>query len=617
LFCFYFSSESPDDIFNSLEAELVQKDIELEMKDVELISQKKKIEYLLMKVSHSNNKVEAQQTTIEKQRTELKQQKDQILELKNENEDLKQRLSIDNSDPMEHKLQHKTIKKATTGHEAKKDLKHDDSSDFRTGQISSVSQKTIRNEKNEPEVWKTSDIKTGDLFHSSTKDMSPIDVRNGQRTTKTTKRKKLSKEFKLMEDKEYCQANTAPEFMAKTEYMSSFDANMVQGKTKTTKSKKLSKKLKNNLMEDCQTNTASELMPKTEEVVFIDLSEHHIQDNTESQIVNIADQTQPIIIDDVFELDDEEDFQSYEDNTDHLSGIKTINDFEEDTAIDQINTLLASEAGTECSKTVKKANEEGNLLSFNDDISNNKDHLPSSTFIDDILEVKLENDLEPEIYSANMSNTEMMDEWNEKDKKAPIKNANSKQLCKICLKTFSHSSGLSRHITTMHKKMKPYQCEICSKTFGQSSHLKSHVFVAHKNEIPKDMNSTNQCKICSITFGYHSELQSHINRIHKKIKPFQCQICFQCFVTKFELEKHNKTHYMSDGITRKQEAIKINSETKCANCKTQKTDQWRRNSYGQPICNACGQYAKAYGINRPVQLHDSVKKKRPKNRIQK
>ena len=532
------------------------------MKDVELISQKKKIEYLLLKISHSNNKVEAQQTTIEKQRTELKQQKDQILELKNENEDLKQRLRIDNSHPMEHKLQHKAIEKATTKHKAKNP---DDSSDSKTGQISSVSQI----EKTVSEVWKISDIKTGDLSHSSTKDMSPIDFKNTQRTTKSIKSKKQSKKFK------------------------------------------------NNLMEDCQTNTASELMPKTEEVVFIDLSEHHIQDNTESQIVNIADQTQPIIIDDVFELDDEEDFQSYEDNTDHLSGIKTINDFEEDTAIDQINTLLASEAGTECSKTVKKANEEGNLLSFNDDISNNKDHLPSSTFIDDILEVKLENDLEPEIYSANMSNTEMMDEWNEKDKKAPIKNANSKQLCKICLKTFSHSSGLSRHITTMHKKMKPYQCEICSKTFGQSSHLKSHVFVAHKNEIPKDMNSTNQCKICSITFGYHSELQSHINRIHKKIKPFQCQICFQCFVTKFELEKHNKTHYMSDGITRKQEAIKINSETKCANCKTQKTDQWRRNSYGQPICNACGQYAKAYGINRPVQLHDSVKKKRPKNRIQK
>ncbi len=154
------------------------------MKDVELNSQKKKIEYLLLKISHLNNKVEVQQTSIEKQMTELKQQKDQILELKNENEDLKQRLSIDNSDPMEHKLQHKIIKKAIAEHEAKKDLKPDDSSHSKTGQISSVSQTTNKNEKNEPVAWKITEIKAGNLSYSSTVDLSPIDVRNAQKTEK-------------------------------------------------------------------------------------------------------------------------------------------------------------------------------------------------------------------------------------------------------------------------------------------------------------------------------------------------------------------------------------------------------------------------------------------------
>ncbi len=62
-----------------------------------------------------------------------------------------------------------------------------------------------------------------------------------------------------------------------------------------------------------------------------------------------------------------------------------------------------------------------------------------------------------------------------------------------------------------------------------------------------------------------------------------------------------------------QYSLKLSVQT----AKLKKTDQWRRNSYGQPICNAYGQYAKAYGIDRPVQLHDSVIKKKPKNRFQK
>lgn len=34
----------------------------------------------------------------------------------------------------------------------------------------------------------------------------------------------------------------------------------------------------------------------------------------------------------------------------------------------------------------------------------------------------------------------------------------------------------------------------------------------------------------------------------------------------------------------------------CVNCKTNNTTLWRRNSAGQPVCNACGLYHKLHNV---------------------
>ncbi|XP_046668403.1 GATA-binding factor C-like isoform X2 [Homalodisca vitripennis] len=53
----------------------------------------------------------------------------------------------------------------------------------------------------------------------------------------------------------------------------------------------------------------------------------------------------------------------------------------------------------------------------------------------------------------------------------------------------------------------------------------------------------------------------------------------------------------------------------CSNCSTSTTSLWRRNTMGEPVCNACGLYFKLHGVNRPLTMKkDSIqtRKRKPK-----
>ncbi|XP_069503573.1 GATA-binding factor 1-B-like [Ambystoma mexicanum] len=42
--------------------------------------------------------------------------------------------------------------------------------------------------------------------------------------------------------------------------------------------------------------------------------------------------------------------------------------------------------------------------------------------------------------------------------------------------------------------------------------------------------------------------------------------------------------------------------TQCTNCHTTTTTLWRRNTSGEPVCNACGLYYKLHNVNRPLTM---------------
>lgn len=51
-----------------------------------------------------------------------------------------------------------------------------------------------------------------------------------------------------------------------------------------------------------------------------------------------------------------------------------------------------------------------------------------------------------------------------------------------CGKSFSYRDGLLRHVSQVHKGIRPYGCKKCGKTFKQASHLAKHMRTIHNDD---------------------------------------------------------------------------------------------------------------------------------------
>ncbi|XP_059226750.1 zinc finger protein Xfin [Stomoxys calcitrans] len=98
----------------------------------------------------------------------------------------------------------------------------------------------------------------------------------------------------------------------------------------------------------------------------------------------------------------------------------------------------------------------------------------------------------------------------------------SEKICEICERKFVNGKTLSKHIKTVHNKIKPFICNVCGKKTARKASLIIHMR-QHTGEKPL------QCKSCKFSTRDPSVLHKHQMRHNRDAVKLKCSLCdFSC-----------------------------------------------------------------------------------------
>lgn len=149
---------------------------------------------------------------------------------------------------------------------------------------------------------------------------------------------------------------------------------------------------------------------------------------------------------------------------------------------------------------------------------------------------------------------------------APKTKYYSEKTCEICERKFVNGKTLSKHVKSVHLKIKPFICSVCGFKCSRKSVLEIHVR-QHKGEKPlacnicpfktRDQSSLKQhkrrhqsennknykCVACEYTSIQTSNLKTHIRIKHpERYKDISCDLCSFVTVNNKSLEAHKSDH---------------------------------------------------------------------------
>ncbi|XP_022648472.1 zinc finger protein OZF-like [Varroa jacobsoni] len=105
--------------------------------------------------------------------------------------------------------------------------------------------------------------------------------------------------------------------------------------------------------------------------------------------------------------------------------------------------------------------------------------------------------------------------------------------CRICSRTFTTKTWLTRHMKDTHDDI-PFQCNICDQIFADRDILEAHVKSHGKQRF--------RCTFCSSAFLRKDHLQRHMNS-HTGERNFACDVCDKTFIQKAHLNEHKRSKH--------------------------------------------------------------------------